>query len=102
MNPDEQLKHLTKQLDLTADQQAQIKPLLESQQQQAMQIHQDQSLSQQDRRSKMMAIHTDTKGKIEAVLNDTQKQKYEEMQAKMQEHMRERMQGGEAPQAQPQ
>ncbi len=102
MNPDEQLKHLTRQLDLTADQQAQIKPLLESQQQQAMQLHQDQSLSQQDRHSKMMAIHTDTRSKIEAVLNDTQKQKYEAMQAKMQEHMHERMQGGEAPQAPPQ
>src|SRR5579883_2309933 len=102
MNPDAQLQHLTKQLDLTADQQAQIKPILESQQQQAMQLRQDQSLSQQDRRSKMMAIHQDTTSKIEAVLNDTQKQKYQAMQAKMQERMHERMQGGEAPQAQPQ
>jgi len=102
MNPDEQLKHLTKQLDLTADQQTQIKPLLENQQQQAMQLRQDQSLSQQDRHAKMMAIHTDTRSKIEAVLNDTQKQKYEAMQARMQEHMHDRMQGGEAPQAQPQ
>jgi periplasmic protein CpxP/Spy len=102
MNPDEQLKHLTKQLDLTAEQQTQIKPLLENQQQQAMQLRQDQALSPQDRHAKMMAIHTDTKGKIEAVLNDTQKQKYEAMQARMQEHMHDRMQGGEAPQAQPQ
>jgi len=102
MNPDEQLKHLTKQLDLTADQQTQIKPLLENQQQQAMQLRQDQSLSQPDRRTKMMAIHEDTKSKIEAVLNDTQKQKYEAMQAKMQERMHDRTQGGEAPQAQPQ
>ena len=102
MNPDEQLKHLTKQLDLTSDQQAQIKPLLESQQQQAMQLHQDQSLSPTDRRTKMMAIHNDTKSKIEAVLNDSQKQKYAEMQEKMQERMQERMQGGQTPQAQPQ
>jgi len=102
MNPDEQLKHLTKQLDLTAEQQTQIKPLLESQQQQAMQLHQDQSLAPQDRRTKMMAIHNDTKSKIEAVLNDTQKQKYEAMQAKMQERMQENRQGGQTPQAQPQ
>lgn len=93
MNPDSQLQHLTKQLDLTADQQAQIKPILENTHQQMMQIHQDQSLSQQDRRSKMQSIHEDAKSKIEAVLNDTQKQKFEAMQ----ERGHERMQGAQAP-----
>jgi periplasmic protein CpxP/Spy len=98
MSPDEQLNHLTKALNLSSDQQAQIKPILENAHQQAMQIHQDQSLAQQDRRSKMEALHQDTNSKIEAVLNDTQKQKFEEMQAKKQGHMR----GGEgaAPQQQ--
>src|SRR5271163_741408 len=80
MNPEAQLQHLTKHLDLTAEQQAQIRPILESRDQQAKQLWQDQSLSQQDRHSKMMAIHQDSNAKIEAVLNDTQKQKYEAMQ----------------------
>src|SRR5271169_4101344 len=53
MNPDAQLQHLTKHLDLTADQQAQIKPILESRDQQAKQLWQDQSLAPQDRHSKM-------------------------------------------------
>lgn len=98
MSPDEQLSHLTKALNLSSDQQAQIKPILQNVQQQGMQIHQDQSLSQQDRWSKMQALHQDTNSKIEAVLNDSQKQKFEEMQAKRQGHMR----GGEgaAPQQQ--
>ena len=93
MNPEAQLQHLTKQLDLSADQQAQIKPILESRDQQAKQLWQDQSLASADRHTKMKAIQDESKTKIEAVLNDTQKQKYEAMQ----EHMHERMQGGQAP-----
>jgi len=98
MNPEAQLQHLTKHLDLTADQQAQIKPILESRDQQAKRLWQDQSLAQQDRHIKMKAIQEDSKAKIEAVLNDTQKQKYEAMQERGHDHM----QGGQAPQVQPQ
>jgi len=97
MDPDAQLKHMTKALDLTADQQTQIKPILESQQQQMMALHEDQSMSRDDRFAKMKAIHEDSRGKIEAVLNDTQKQKYEAMQEKMQERMHGRGQGGQEP-----
>jgi periplasmic protein CpxP/Spy len=98
MNPEAQLQHLTKALDLTADQQAQIKPILENGDAQMKQLWQDQSLSEQDRHAKMAAIHQDTHSKIEAVLNDTQKQKFAEMQAKMHEHAH----GGGAPASQPQ
>ena len=103
MNPDKQLEHLTKALNLTSDQQTQIKPILENQQQQMMQIHQDTSLSRDDKMAKAKSLHDDTTGKIEAVLNDQQKQKYAAMQQKMQERMQRRMQGGSAaqPQSQP-
>ena len=93
MDPDAQLKHMTKALDLTADQQTQIKPILESQQQQMQALRGDQSMSREDRMTKMKSIHEDSRTKIEAALNDTQKQKYEAMQAKMQER---RQQGGGA------
>jgi len=79
MSSEEQLKHLTKTLNLTADQQAQIKPMLDSSHQQMQQIHQDQSLSQEDRMSKMKSIMDDTHSKIESVLTDEQKQKFEAM-----------------------
>jgi periplasmic protein CpxP/Spy len=98
MNPDAQLQHLTKQLDLSADQQAQIKPILENRDAQMKQLWQDQSLAPADRHAKMKTIQEDSRGKIEAVLNDTQKQKFDAMQARM----HERQQGGETPQAQPQ
>lgn len=96
MDPDEQLKHMTKQLDLSADQQSQIKPILESQHQQMQALWQDQSASREDRHAKMQSIHQDTSSKIEAVLNDTQKQKYEAMQSRMAEHRGGRM-GEQAP-----
>ena len=97
MNADSQLQHLTKQLNLSADQQAQIKPILENRDQQAAQIWQDQSLAPQDRHAKMKALQEDSKSKIEVVLNDSQKQQYEAMQAKMQERMQQRKQEGQAP-----
>jgi hypothetical protein len=104
MNPDQQLEHLTKALNLTSDQQTQIKPILENQQQQMMQLHQDQSLSRDDKMAKAKSLHEDSTSKIEAVLNPDQKQKYEAMQQKMQERMQQKMQSGAgaAPQAQPQ
>jgi len=98
MDPDAQLKHMTKALDLTSDQQAQIKPILQSQHDQMQSLREDQSLSREDRMAKMKSIHEDSQSKIEAVLNDTQKQKYEAMQ----QRMHSRMQGGQEPAPQPQ
>lgn len=79
MNPDRQLEHMTKVLNLSADQQAQIRPILLDRQQKMQALWQDQSVAQQDRRAKMEAIRQDTKSRIEAVLNDQQKQQFESM-----------------------
>ena len=94
INPDAQLQHMTRMLDLTPDQQSQIKPILEARQQQMQALFQNQSLSRDDRRSQMQQIRTDTHAKIEAVLNDQQKQKFQAMQDRMQERMRNRQGGG--------
>ncbi|HTV14314.1 MAG TPA: hypothetical protein VME68_06340 [Acidobacteriaceae bacterium] len=102
MDPDRQLEHMTKQLNLTADQQTQIKPILVDRQQKMQALWQNQSLSREDRRSQMMAIRQDSETKINAVLNDDQKQKYQAMQ----EHMHRGGPGGGGengpPPAQPQ
>lgn len=83
MDPDRQLQHMTRALDLTADQQSQIKPILVDRQQKMEAMFQDQSLSQEDRRAKMQSIRQDTRSRIEAVLNDQQKQKFESMEQRM-------------------
>ena len=95
MNPDRQLEHLTHTLSLTSDQQAQIKPLLVDRDQKMQALFQNQSLSQQDRRTQMHSIAEGTNNSIKAVLNDQQKQKFDEMH----EHMgrRGRGEGGPPP-----
>jgi hypothetical protein len=80
MNPERQLEHMTKTLNLTADQQTTIKPILAERQQKMQALWQDQSLSREDRHGKAEAIHQDTRTRIEAVLNDQQKQQFEAMQ----------------------
>jgi len=99
MDPDAQLQRMTRQLGLSADQQTQIRPILVDRQQKMEAVWQNQSLSQQDRRSQMMSIRQDSNAKIEAVLTDQQKQKFEEMQER---HGRHGGQGGGEGEPQPQ
>ncbi len=85
-NPDRMAKHLEKKLNLSNDQVAKIKPVLEDRVQQMQSLRADTSLSQQDRRNKAHQIMQDSNTKIEAVLNDTQKQQFEEMLQQRREH----------------
>ena len=87
MSVDDQLEHMSKALSLTSNQQTQIKPLLEARREQMMQMHQDQSMSHDDRMTKMKALDDDTHAKIDAVLNDSQKAKFAKMQEKREQHM---------------
>ena len=78
-DPDRMANHLGKKLNLSSDQVAQIKPVLENRAQQMQALRADATLSAQDRRAKAQDILADSKNKIEAVLNDTQKQQFEQM-----------------------
>jgi protein CpxP len=91
MDPAKQLAHLTAKLNLSAEQQAQIKPILVDRDQQAMALHTDTTLAPQDKRAKMESLHAESDAKIEAVLNDQQKKQYAEMKQKHQEMMHEHM-----------
>ena len=92
MDPDEQVAHMTKRYNLSSDQQTQIKPILVGRQQQMQALRQDSSLSREDKMAKMKSIRDDSSTKIQAILNDSQKQKYTEDQQKMQDRMQQRMQ----------
>jgi Spy/CpxP family protein refolding chaperone len=95
MTPDEQVARMTKRYNLSADQQTQIKPILADQQQQMMALRQDSSMSRDDKMAKMKSIREGSSTKIQAILNDSQKQKFAEDQQKMQDRMMQR--GGGAP-----
>ena len=80
-----QLEMMTKQLDLTRDQVAQIKAIHADTDKQMMALRDDTSTPQAERREKMMAIRKDSQTKVRALLTDEQKTKYDAMLAKMRE-----------------
>jgi protein CpxP len=94
MDPDQRLAKMTKRYKLTADQQSQIKPILQDEQQQMQSMRSDTSTSRDDKRAKMQSTHQASTQKIEAVLTDEQKQKFEADQQKMQERRAQHMHGG--------
>jgi periplasmic protein CpxP/Spy len=99
-DPSKQLAHMTAKLKLSADQQAQIKPILVDRNQQFQALQADTTLSRPDKMAKFKSIHADTDAKIEGVLNDQQKQEWaqlkQQQREKMQEHMQNRN-GGDGP-----
>ncbi|MFZ0212578.1 MAG: hypothetical protein WBE20_14690 [Candidatus Acidiferrales bacterium] len=83
--PDERLQMLTKQLNLTADEQAKIKPILVDEQKKMEDLRDDSSLSRQDRFQKMQQIRQDSSTQIRTNLDSDQQKKYDDMQKQMQE-----------------
>ena len=82
MDPDKQIKVLTQKLNLTADQAAKITPILQDRAQQMQALRADTTVAPADRRAKAKSITDDGNSKIEAVLNDQQRQQYQQMLAK--------------------
>jgi periplasmic protein CpxP/Spy len=92
-DPAERTKELTKRLNLTPDQQTKVLDALQSQHSQMESLRQDSSLSQQDRRAKMMEIHKSTDEQIRGLLDSTQQKKWDEMQARHERGMENRHSG---------
>jgi periplasmic protein CpxP/Spy len=84
-DPDQQLANLTQKLNLTTDQQTQIKPILVDRQQKLHALMENQSLSRDERRSQAKSVMSDSNSRIEAVLSGDQKQKFEAMQQQKRE-----------------
>jgi hypothetical protein len=79
MVADRQLQRLIKILNLTPDQQGQIKPLLVDRQQELDAVLQDHSIPEEERGAKAKKIVVDAHGKIEAALTAEQKPKFASM-----------------------
>jgi Spy/CpxP family protein refolding chaperone len=100
MTPESRLKMLTEKLDLTEDQQAKLKPILEDESQQAKALHEDTSLAPADRRAKMKELHASSTEKINAVLTPDQQTKWKQMQQEMMEKHKEMKSQGQKDQPQ--
>lgn len=95
-NPDRQLRHLTRELGLTSDQQTQVRQVLEQRDAQMAQLHQNTAVTGAQKHEQMKSIWMDSDNKVRAVLTDQQKQKFDAMRAQQMEH-REGMRGGGPP-----
>jgi len=75
-----QLKFLTAKLDLTSDQQQKIKPILQDLHNATVKFVQDESMSHEERMSKVTDSHYAADKKIRAILNDDQKKKLDQVE----------------------
>ena len=91
---DDQLKHLTQQLSLTADQQAKLKPILQDQQAQMEKLHSDSSFSREDRFSKMEELRQNYDTQIKSVLTDDQQKGFDKMREEQRSRMGKWRKGG--------
>ena len=98
MNPEERLKRMTADLNLTADQQAKIKTIMESEKTKMDALRDDTSVEGDAKREKAMGIRKDTNSQIRAVLTADQQAKFD----KQQEEMRNRRGNGGPPPDKPQ
>ena len=71
------LDQLAQQLNLTDDQKAKVKPILEARDKKMADLRGDTSLSQEDRRTKMQSIREETTAQMKAVLTPEQFDKWQ-------------------------
>jgi Spy/CpxP family protein refolding chaperone len=74
---DDQLKTLTIKLDLTDDQQATIRPILEGLRDATVKISRNQNLSREQRLARVRPLRYKARDQIREILNDEQKEKLE-------------------------
>ncbi len=86
-SPKRQLKHMTKMLNLTPDQQQQILPVLQDQHRKMKGIWKDSSLSPQQRREQMRTVMMNTHQKVGAILTPEQRQQMKQMMQQRRERM---------------
>lgn len=96
--PDQVVAALASKLNLTDDQKTQIKPIIEDRQQKLEALRSDPSMRRMQRARKAKSIFEESDKKINAILNDQQKQQYAQLEAQMKQRMRDRRNGGGAEQ----
>ncbi len=79
MSPDQMVARLDQRLHLSDDQKTKIRSILQDQHDAMEKVRSDSTLAPEDRRAKMQSIAADHHDQIKNVLNDQQKQEYDQM-----------------------
>jgi hypothetical protein len=90
--PDVQLKRLAEGLQLTAEQQKQIKPMLKDEYTTLVEIRQDDNLSPKQIQAKVETLRTATIAKIQTVLTPAQIEKHNLVSKEIKSNKQKRMQ----------
>jgi len=102
MSPDERLKQMTKDFNLTANQQTMIKPILEAEQKKMQDLMNDTSGDRESMRAKMQEIQKDASKQVRDLLDDKQKEQFDKQEQERQQRMRDRRGGPGGPGGPPQ
>ncbi|MGO4211675.1 hypothetical protein AB4043_12725 [Terriglobus sp. YAF25] len=86
----------TRKLNLTPDQQAQMKPLLEERQQKLTALRNDNSVRGGQRLHQVKQIRDDEDKKINTILSEEQKKQYAQLEEQQIERMRQHRRGQRA------
>ena len=87
---EKRMEHLTKELNLTKEQQEKIRPIIEKEMKDLREVRQDTSLTPEQKMEKVKAIHQGTQAELNKILTPEQQKKYAEMQEKSRKEMAER------------
>lgn len=80
------LEWMSKELNLTDDQKAKLKPILADESKQMQSMHDDTSLTQDQKRDKMKELHQNTDSQINEILTPDQQKKYADLKAQQKMH----------------
>lgn len=80
------LESLSKELNLTDEQKAKVKPILEDEGKQMKAVREDSSLSQEQKHDKAKQIHETTHSQINDLLTPEQQQKFAQLKEQHKEH----------------
>jgi Spy/CpxP family protein refolding chaperone len=97
VSPDDQLKRMTKEFNLTAEQQSKIKPILMDAQKKMEDLRSDSSSDRQTMRGKMMQIRQDSNDQVRALLDDKQKEKFDKQEQQREDRTQNRRGGPGGP-----
>jgi Spy/CpxP family protein refolding chaperone len=89
----DQLQHLTAALSLTAEQQAQIKPILDAAHAQVQTVFQNTSLTQQEKFAQVKDVLQGANGQINGILTPQQQTAFAALKQQMHHHFRGQEQG---------
>lgn len=89
---EDQVKDLKQKLELTDEQTDQIKNILEEQREQMEKLRENADGDRSQMRDLFMQVREETDTKIKEILNDEQKEKYDEIQEERRNRMRRQRQ----------